>query len=75
MVERPAFADAWLRQRDEGARRIAEIEREELRHLDPVRALEMSEALLAVPPPLDLMAARRTTSGFVEQQRWFRRAK
>ena len=75
MAEQPTFAKAWLRQREAGYRQIVEIERAELRRLDPVRALQLSDALLAIAPPCEVTEPRRATSGFVEQQRLFGRAR
>ena len=75
MPGQPIFAQAWFRQREAGAREVAAVERDELRRLDPAVALRLADALLAATP-LDAVAeTRRTTSGFVEQQRLFRRAR
>lgn len=70
----PAFAAAWLRRRDAGARAVAEVEADELARLTPREALAQSEALLAAVS-IDAVADRRATSGFVEQQRLFGRAR
>ena len=75
MSTQPSFAQAWLRQRDAGAQALAAHEREELRALDPGQALRESEALLAATPIASVAEARRATSGFVEQQRLFARAR
>lgn len=71
----PAHARAWLRQRDLGVAAMAAIEDDELRHLDVATALAQSEALLAVTPLESISQERRSTSGFVEQQRLFARAR
>jgi hypothetical protein len=75
MAALPSFALAWLRQREQGAAAVAEIEARELRDLDADEALGLSDALLAVPPLEAAEATRRTWSGFVEQQRLFARAR
>jgi hypothetical protein len=66
---------AWLRQRQLGAIEVAKIEARELRELDPATALAQSEALLAAAPIAVMSAGRRETSGLVEQQRLFARAR
>lgn len=66
----PPFARAWLEQRDSGTARLAELEREQLAKLTEKAALPLIEALLAATPRRSL-----PHSGFVEQQRWFVRAK
>ncbi len=71
----PAHARAWLRQRDLGAVALAAIEADELRQLDVAAALAQSEALLAATPLDAVSEERRSTSGFVEQQRLFARAR
>jgi hypothetical protein len=71
----PAHAHAWLRQREAGAVAVAAIEDAELRGLDDASALAQSEALLSAAPSSDLPTERRLTSGFVEQQRSFARAR
>jgi hypothetical protein len=65
----------WLRQRDDGAKAVVAIERRELQALDDAEALRQSEALLAATPIADVADSRRCTSGFVEQQRLFARAR
>ncbi len=75
MVDQPAFAREWLRQREAGDRLVAALERDELRRLDPVEGLRLADMLLAATPLDAVAAARRTSSGFVEQQRLFHRAK
>ena len=75
MASHPEFAGQWLRQRDKGARAVAEVEAEELRLLTPDEALAESDALLSA---IDLGVAsegREATSGFVEQQRLFGRSR
>ena len=71
----PPYARAWMRQRDEGAARLAAIEAAELRQLDAAGALEQADALLAATPIDAIAPSRRTTSGLIEQQRLFSRAR
>ena len=73
MPLQPHFARAWLRQREAGDRQVAKIERDELGRLDAARALWLADALLAATPLDAIAATRRTSSGFVEQQRLFQR--
>jgi len=47
----------------------------ELRRLDPATALAQTEMLLSAVRLDDLSEERRTSSGFVEQQRLFARAR
>ncbi len=69
----PAHARAWLRQRELGAIAVAAIEDAELRQLDAAAALAQSEVLLAAVSLNVVTEERRSTSGFVEQQRIFAR--
>ncbi len=71
----PAHARAWLRQREAGAAALTQIEDAELRRLDDATALAQSEALLAATPLDRVACERHTTSGIVEQQRIFARAR
>lgn len=71
----PAHARAWLRQRETGAIALEAIEDAELRQLDAAAALAQSEALLAATPMNAVTLERCSTSGFVEQQRIFARAR
>jgi hypothetical protein len=71
----PDHARAWLRQREAGAEAVAAIEERELAELDVTTALAQSEALLAAAPTEVMSEHRRTSSGFVEQQRLFLRAR
>jgi hypothetical protein len=71
----PPYAREWMRQRDAGATAIDAIEQAELRDLDPARAMELADALLSATPIDAIAPSRRTTSGFVEQQRLFLRAR
>jgi hypothetical protein len=75
MTGLPPFALAWLRQREQGAAAVAEIEARELRDLDADEALGLSDALLSATPLEPAEATRRTWSGFVDQQRLFARAR
>jgi hypothetical protein len=71
----PPHALAWLAQRRAGAHAVEAVELRELRALDPAIALACSEALLAAAPIARMVESRRATSGFVEQQRIFARAR
>ncbi len=71
----PAYALAWLRQREAGAVAVAAIEDAELRKLDAAAALVQSEALLAAVPLNAITHERRSSSGLVEQQLIFARAR
>ncbi|HEY1811581.1 MAG TPA: hypothetical protein VGG74_04450 [Kofleriaceae bacterium] len=75
MSEQPGFARTWLEQRRAGEPRLAELAREDLRALDDATALARSDALLAAVPQGAIAAERRSTSGFVEQQRRFARGR
>jgi hypothetical protein len=75
MVDQPSYAAAWLRQRLAGAAAVAEVERRELRALTDAEALAMSEALLSAAPIESMTKDRQATSGFVEQQRLFAKAR
>jgi hypothetical protein len=75
MADHPAYARAWLAQRDAGHLAVAAIEAAELRALGAEEALRLSDALLAATPTHAMSEARRATSGFVEQQRLFGRAR
>jgi len=71
----PAQARAWLRQHDVGAAAVAAIEDAELCQLDPAAALAQSEALLSATPLDAVTEERVSSSGLVEQQRIFARAR
>jgi len=75
MPSQPAFARAWLHQRATAASAVAEVERAELRRLTDAEALRLADALLGAVPIAEVEQARRTSSGFVEQQRLFSRAR
>lgn len=75
MAELPSFAAEWLRQRTSGAPRVAAIEADELRALGDDEALRLSDALLDAVPIEAAAQARRDSSGFVIQQRYFARAR
>jgi len=70
-MELPPFARSWLQQRELGAAALQTIEDAELRELDPATALAQMEMLLSAVRLDDLPEDRRTSSGFVEQQRLF----
>jgi hypothetical protein len=69
----PPFAHAWLKQRQLGDAALEAIEFAELRELDPATALAQTEMLLSAVRLDDLPEERRTSSGFIEQQRLFAR--
>ena len=71
----PPHAREWLGQRRSGIRALEELEDRELRELDAATALRYSEALLAAAPIAVMSESRQSTSGFVEQQRIFLRAR
>ena len=70
--EQPPFAAAWLAQRRAGDAAVADLTAEELRNLTDEEALRIADALLSATPP-----ARKPidSSGLVEQQRLFARAR
>jgi len=74
-MDLPPFARAWLRQRELGAAAVEAIEDAELRQLDAATALAQTEMLLSAVRLDDLPEERRISSGFVEQQRLFARAR
>ena len=74
-MDLPPFARSWLQQRALGASALQAIEDAELRRLDPATALAQTEMLLSAVRLADLPEERRTSSGFVEQQRLFARAR
>ena len=63
-----ALARRWVKVWQQAGPRLERVRREELRRLDPQRAIALlcGEADYTVPP-----RAPRPTSGLVEQQRWF----
>ena len=63
-----ALARRWVKTWQQAGPRLERVRREELRRLDPQRAIALlcGEADYTVPP-----RAPRPTSGLVEQQRWF----
>jgi hypothetical protein len=67
----PPFARAWLAQRRAAATNLAVLAAEELRALGEEEALRRADALLSMVRPEELSEERRTSSGFVEQQRRF----
>jgi hypothetical protein len=74
-MDLPPFARSWLRQRELGVAAMRAIEDAQLRQLDPAMALAQTEMLLSAVRLADLPEERRTSSGFVEQQRLFARAR
>lgn len=71
----PPFARSWLLQRELGATALQAIEDADLRRLAPETARAQTEMLLSAVQLDDLPEERRTSSGFVEQQRLFARAR
>ncbi len=68
-------ARAWLAQRQLGAIEVAAVEASELREMSDATARAQSEALLELAATKPYPPERVTTSGFVEQQRLFARAR
>ena len=66
--EHAALARRWVKTWQQAGPKLERVRREELRRLDPQRAISLlcGEADYTVPP-----RAPRPTSGLVEQQRWF----
>ena len=66
--EQTALARRWVKTWQQAGPKLERVRREELRRLDPRRAIAplCGEADYTVPP-----RAPRPTSGLVEQQRWF----
>lgn len=62
-----------MRQRATGDAAVAAVEDEELARLDDTTALALTDALLSAIRLEYVEEERRTSSGLVEQQRWFRR--
>jgi hypothetical protein len=69
--EQIALGRRWVQAWRETSQELERIRREELRSLDPQRAIALlcGTADYRVPP-----RAPRSTSGLVEQQRWFMKA-
>lgn len=69
--EQVAAGRWWVQVWREAGPRLERVRREELRRLDPQRAIALlcGEADYTRPP-----RAPRPTSGLIEQQRWFMRA-
>lgn len=70
----PSFAKAWLAQRRKGVAELVDVADAELGALTDDEALRRSEALLSMISGESVPAERRTTSGFLAQQRRFRGA-
>jgi glycine/D-amino acid oxidase-like deaminating enzyme len=66
-----AMARRWVQTWQAAAPELERLRREELRQLDPQRAIALlcGPADYTVPP-----RAPRPTSGLIEQQRWFMKA-
>jgi hypothetical protein len=69
--EQISLGKRWVQTWLEAAPELERIRREELRRLDPLRAIALlcGPADYRVPP-----RAPKPTSGLVEQQRWFMKA-
>jgi hypothetical protein len=69
--EQIALGRRWVQAWQEAGPELERLRREELRHLDPFRAIALlcGPADYRVPP-----RAPKPTSGLVEQQRWFLKA-
>ncbi len=69
--EQIAAGKRWVQAWKEAGPRLEQVRREDLRRLDPQRAIALlcGEADYTRPP-----RAPRPTSGLIEQQRWFMRA-
>jgi hypothetical protein len=69
--EQIAMAKRWVQTWMEATPELERIRRQELRRLDPVRAIALlcGPANYRVPP-----RAPKPTSGLIEQQRWFVKA-
>ncbi|MBI5393675.1 MAG: hypothetical protein HZA91_00080 [Verrucomicrobia bacterium] len=69
--ERVAQGRLWVESWKRAGVAMERVRREELRRLDPQRAIALlcGPADYRVPP-----RAARSTSGLVEQQRWFKKA-
>jgi hypothetical protein len=75
MSSLPSFAATWLRQRDAGAAAVALVEDAELAALSDTEGLRLADALLGAVRIADIDDTRRTSSGLIEQQRLFARAR
>ena len=64
---------AWVRAWQETGDALAAVRRAELRALTPEQALRATENLFSFGSGMPVAAARRGTSGLVEQQRLFAR--
>ena len=71
----PDHARAWLAQRQLGAIEIAAVEASELREMTDATARAQSEALLELAATKPYPRERVTSSGIIEQQRLFARAR
>ena len=72
---RPEEQVAWLAQWRRAAVELDLVRTRELAALTPAQAFAASDALLALVEPGVVAEHRRTTSGLVEQQRIFGRAR
>jgi hypothetical protein len=75
MVLTDAAQAEWMRQWRGAAQALAEEHRVRLAALTKEEALAASEAVLSLAGSVPLSAARRTTSGFVQQQALFQQAR
>lgn len=71
----PGFAAAWLLQRAAGNVALEAVNATELRNLTDAEALKRTDALLAIGAASARSPEREQSSGFVQQQRLFARAR
>ncbi len=75
LAETPEEQRAWMAQWRSAEKALLEVKRQELRALTEEEALATTNELLsAIPFPLPPELERKT-SGLVEQQRWFSKAR
>ncbi len=75
LAETPEEQRAWMAQWRSAEKALLEVKREELRALTEEEARAATEELLgSIPFPLPPELERKT-SGLVEQQRWFSKAR
>ncbi len=75
LAETPEEQRAWMAQWRSAEKALLEVKRQELRALTEEEALAATRELLAsIPFPLPPELERKT-SGLVEQQRWFKKAR
>ena len=67
----PEQQQQWMQQWRRAAVELERIKREELARMTDAEALVIAHRVLALSDPLYYDERRRTTSGLIEQQRWF----